>query len=248
MDYNERIVKTYASILFLTVIALIAIKVLNISYPLTVTTTTKSTELAVVGEGKVDVTPDTAYVDVGIQISNAKSVADAQKTIDSTNNKIVEAMEKLGVKKENIKTTNYSINPDYSYEGGKSRITGYSGNVIISIKTTKINLVSHIIEKAAASGANLVQGARFEVNKPEAYREEARKKAIDSARKQAKKLATDLGIKLGRVINIVESSPQDPYPPLVYMEKMAVNGGGGPSIEPGTQTISSTVTLYFEKR
>ena len=62
------------------------------------------------------------------------------------------------------------------------------------------------------------------------------------------KLTQALGIRLGRVVNIVESSPT--FPPVYFTEAKQVGLGGAPprpDIEPGSQTITSTVTLYFEK-
>lgn len=239
----------YGPFLILLFFTLWVVKFFDISYPLTITTTSRSSELAVVGEGKVDVTPDTAYVDAGIAVDNVSSVEVAQKMIDVANNKIIDAMKGLGIKKEDIKTSNYSIFPNYSYEGGKNRINGYNGNVTISIKVVNTSLVSKVIEQATAAGANQVQGARFTIDKPEKYRETAREKAIQNAREQATKLAANLGIRLGKVTNIVEST-SDSIPPISYRTEASGLGvgGGGPLIEPGSQTISSVVTLYFEKR
>lgn len=229
-------------------VALAIISILNISYPVSVVTTTKSTELAVVGEGKVEIVPDTAYVDAGINVTSAKTVKEVETTINGVNNKIIETMSVLGVKKEDIKTSNYSIFPDYSYENNTNRIRGYNGNVTITIKVTDTSKVAAVVEGATAAGANQINGVRFTVDKPELYREKAREAAITNAREQAQKIAGSLGIKLGRVTNIIETAPAGDYPVAFAAEKMAMGGGGSPIVEPGTQTITSTVTLYFDKR
>ena len=41
-----------------------------------------------VGEGKVEVSPDTAYVDAGITVDNRRAVKEVQDTINTINNKI----------------------------------------------------------------------------------------------------------------------------------------------------------------
>ncbi len=226
---------------------LIIIKIFDISYPLSIVTTTKSTELSVVGEGKTDVVPDTAYVDAGIEVNNASSVTDAQKTIDEIGNKIIDAMKSLGISKSDIKTSNYSINPNYVYEIGQNRISGYNANETISIKIKNISLVSKVIDESTKAGANNVQGARFTVDDPQKYRELARNLAISNAKEQAQKLANSLGIKLGKIVNIVESTPTESFPVFTASEGRSL-GGAAPVIEPGTQAITSEVTLYFEKR
>lgn len=249
LPYDKKTVSTYGVIVALTILGLWIVKAFDISYPLTLLTSARSSELAVTGEGKVDVVPDTAYVDVGISVNNARSVSDAQKTVNDTNNKIIAAMKNLGIKKDDIKTANYSIFPNYSYDGGKNKINGYNASVTISIKVIKIDQVSAVISTATASGANQVQGARFVIDKPEVYREKAREAAIKNARDQAAKLGKQLGIRISRVVNIVETTSPD-LPP-VYARSLSsegIGGGSGPEIQPGTQTITSTVTLYFEKR
>lgn len=236
---------------FLVLITLALIRILDLSYPISVVNTNRSAELSVVGEGKVDVVPDTAYVEVGVTVNNTQTVDQAQNEIDGTNKKIIDSMQKLQIPKQDIKTSNYSIYPNYSYEGNQNKITGYNGNVTITIKVKDTNTVQRVIEEASKAGANQIQGARFSVENPDKYREEARNKAIDNAKSQAEKLSKNLGIKLGRVVNIIENSSNGG--PMPYYDKaMAIpeaNGrGGGPVIEAGTQTVSSVVTLYFEKK
>lgn len=241
-------------LVILTPIALIFLLIFIMSYfhigvPIQVTQTMTTTELSVTGEGKVDIVPNTATVDVGVRVNKAATVDAAQSQINETNNAIIAAMQKLGIEKQNIKTSNYSIYPSYDYSNGRDEITGYDGNVTLSIKTTNVDQVSQVIASATEAGANEIQNTRFEVEDPASYRAEARKKAIDNAKEEAKKLAGDLGIKLGKVVNIVEhnSSGGDVYP-MMSEKAYGLGGGGGASFEPGSQTITSVVTLYFEKR
>ncbi len=246
---NKSFLRNFISITFVSLVALYLVKVFNISYPLTLVTMSKSSELAVVGEGKVEVTPDTAYIDAGITIDKAPTVAEAQKTIDEINNKIIGSLREIGIEKADIKTSNYSINPNYKYENNENNIDGYNGNVTIEIKVRDPQLASKVIETVTTAGANQIQGSRFVVDKPELYREEARNAAIKNAKDQAQKLAKNLGIKLGKITNIVESSPNQPVLYKTMMaEGISAGGGGGPTqIEPGSQTVTSIVTLYFEK-
>lgn len=243
--------KSFFSATVFIVLALFIIKFFDISYPITVVNTTRSSELAVVGEGKVEVTPDTAYVDAGITVDKASSVTEAQKKINEINNKIINALKGIGIEKADIKTSNYSISPNYRYENNENKVDGYNGNVTVEIKVRDPQLASQVIEAVTTAGANQIQGSRFVVDKPELYREEARNLAIKNAKDQANKIAKDLGIKLGKVTNIVESSPDRSILPVYAKssaDSMMIGGGGGPIIEQGSQTLTSVVTLYFEKK
>ena len=246
---NKNFSGNFLSAVIFTILGLLTIKFFNISYPMTIVSTTQSSELAVVGEGKVEVTPDTAYIDVGITVDHASSVSEAQKKINEINNKIINSLREIGIEKADIKTSNYSINPNYKYENNENRVDGYNGNVTIEVKVRDPQLASKVIETVTTAGANQIQGSRFVVDKPELYREEARNAAIKNAKEQAQNLAKNLGIKLGKVVNIVESSPGQSTP--ISYEKFAEGlggGGGGPVVEQGSQTLTSVVTLYFEKK
>ena len=222
------------------------IKFFDISYPISVTTRTVSGELSVVGEGKVDIVPDTATVQAGIT-AESKTVQEVEGKINEINNKIVSALEKLGIDKKDIKTSNYSINPSYNFTpNGRNNISGYTGNASLVITVRKQELVSQVITAATEAGANQVYNSGFIVDDPATYREEARNKAIQNAKEQAQVLSKELGIKLGRVVNIVESTPgPDRIVPMLRSESGL---GGAPDLQPGSQTITSVVTLYFEKR
>ncbi len=246
---SSKYLKDSIIVVFVILVGLLLIKVFDISYPITVVTTTKSSELSVVGEGKVDVVPDTATIDAGISVTNGATPTDVQKNIDEVNNKIIAALQKLGIQKKDITTSNYSISPNFEFVANQNRIAGYNGNVNISIKVKNVQMVSQVIQEVTKAGANQVQGARFSVDNPEKDRERARNIAIQNAKTQAQKLAKTLGIRLGKITNIVESSP--PQGPIVYPMarfEAGIAGSGGPQIEPGNQTISSVVTLFFEKK
>ena len=246
---NKNFFGNFIAVIFVSLVALYLVKVFDISYPLTLVTSSKSSELAVVGEGKVEAVPDTAYVDAGITVNKASSVDEAQKKINDTNNKIIAGLKAIGIEKADIKTSNYSISPNYNYVNNENKLDGYNGNATITIKVRDQQMASKVIETVTTAGANQIQGYRFVVDKPELYREQARNAAIQNAKDKAAKIAKDLGIKLGKITNIIESSSSNN---LVYYKALPLSGGGmggsnGVNIEPGSQTVTSEVTLYFEK-
>lgn len=224
------------------------IKVFDISYPLKITIYNKVSELAVTGEGEIEMIPDLAYISIGIRAQNEPTVKKTQEKIDEVNNRIINLLKNLGINKNDIKTSDYSIFPNYKYINKTSEINGYNGNATVEIKTKNIQLIQEIISKSTEAGANEIYGIRFSISNPERYREQARKKAIENSKKRAEKLASDLGIKLGKITNIIESYPSSFNNNFQSYGKMPITGGGSPQIEPGSQKINSVVTLYFEKR
>ncbi len=232
-----------------TIFVLWFLNFFNINLPISITTRNVSGEFSVIGEGKIDAVPDTANVQASIVVADSKTADDASQKVTNVNNNIVNALTRLGVEKKDIKTTNYSVSPSYNYApGGTNSIAGYTGNATVNITVRRQELLSQVLATATQAGANQVTNSGFTVESPEKYREEARQKAIDNAKDQAKKLAGQLGIRLGRITNIVESGPQTPQI-MPYAARGALDSAlKTPDIEPGSQTVTSTVTLYFETK
>lgn len=247
---NNKYGQIYGVTVFIVILAFVflyLIKFFNISYPINITTQSAS-DLSVVGEGQVDVIPDTANASAGITASG-KSVSEVQQQINTTNNNIVAALEKVGINKKEISTSNYSINPSYDYTNGQTP-TGYAGSATLTIKVKDTSKLPSVITAATEAGANQINGTNYSVENPDKYREEARNKAIANAKMQAQKLASQLGISLGKVTNIVESTSGGggPQPMMFKTLDARETNTVAPDLQPGSQTITSTVTLSFEKR
>ncbi|MCX6068452.1 MAG: SIMPL domain-containing protein, partial [Chloroflexi bacterium] len=225
---NKSFLFDFFIIIGTVVFSLFVIKTLNISYPVSIVTTTKtaeSTQLIVSGEGRMEVTPDTAYIDAGISAKEA-TVQAAQEKISQVNNNILTALAGLGVKKADIKTTNYSVQPNTAYINHDTQVTGYNGTATVTIKTKDPQLASSIIDAVVKAGANEITGTRFIVENPDIYREKARNMAIENAKSQAANMAKNLGFKLGKVENIVESGNGVQPLMMAKYDAMPVTGGG----------------------
>lgn len=70
----------------------------------------------VTGEGRVNIKPDVAVISLGVN-SNAKTVKQAQESMNKVINQVTQELKKLGIKDEDIKTVNYNIYPEYDYSG-----------------------------------------------------------------------------------------------------------------------------------
>jgi uncharacterized protein len=86
----------------------------------------------------------------------------------------------------------------------------------------------------------------FKIDDEEELKEEARKIAIEDAKKKSKKLKKELDIKLGKIVNYSEGGN---YP--VYLRAAAESfdggiGGGGPSIPTGENEIVVNVTITYQ--
>ena len=201
--------------------------------------------ISVFGEGKVVAKPDIGQVSLSV-ISDAGTVAAAQKDNTDKMNKVVQAMKDLGVKEEDLKTTAYNVMPRYQYTDGRSDIIGYEAVQNVEVKIRDLGKVGDILSKAATAGANQVGSLNFTFDNPEDLQNEARKKAIEQAKNKAKNLAEDLGVNLGKVTSFNENSAGQPIP--MYASDAIGRGGGGgaPQIQTGQNEIVIDVNITYE--
>ncbi|MEO8065699.1 MAG: SIMPL domain-containing protein [Candidatus Doudnabacteria bacterium] len=203
-------------------------------------------------EGKASATPDLATINVGV-VSSSTTAKLVQDDMTLKANKITDFVKQQGIASKDITTSNFSVYPSYDYQNGKNTINGYQGSQSISVKVHGVDKstdnLSKILAGAVLSGGNQIQGVQFSFDDPDNLKQVARKQAIDKAKQKAQELADATGLKLGRIVSISENNAGYPTP-MPYATGM---GGGGsdvksvaPTIEPGSQDVTATVSITFE--
>jgi|SRR5579859_2457361 len=220
-----------------------------IPFSVSQTTTQKESSFNVTGKSTISATPDKAVVTLGISLKE-NDIKQAQSKANDTINAIIQKLGQLGINKDDIKTENYSIYPNYDYQNQSQNILGYSVNVSLQVNITDFAKLNQVIDSAVSFGANQVGGVEFTLSdaKEKEVRKEARAQAIDDAKANAAELAGLAGMRLGRVINISEGTNTPvPLPMMAMSKPVGVGGGGAPTdIQPGSTTYNYTVTLSYE--
>lgn len=215
--------------------------------------TTKTDLFSSSGEGKITAVPDMATVTVGVTQTSA-TVADAQEKANKATDKIIQDVKKLGLSDKDIKTTNYSVSPNYSNEiipmmgGGQQNITGYTVTQNLEIKINPIDKANKVLDTATADGANLVNGVNFTFSDDlqKSLSSQATQQAVDDAKNKAQGLANAAGIHLGKIVNVVENSNQ-PRPLMMAAGVAAKTDQSTPTnVTPGENTLTVDVVLYYE--
>lgn len=213
-------------------------------------------QVGISGQGRVAYRPDTATANFGVQIDRAQSAEEALRQLNGKMAAIVAALEGAGIPKEDIRTQNYSVNPQYDYVDGMQRNAGYSANQQLTVKIKGIDedpeKSSRAISSASGAGANQVQGITFAVDDVGALKQEARLAAIADARSKAPQMAQAAGIKLGEVVSWYENVISGPENPVPY----GYSGMGGameaksvqPAVPSGSDEIVMEVTLNYSVR
>jgi len=217
-----------------------------IPFSVSQTTTNKTDLFTVTGTGKVSAIPDIAKVTVGIQ-AKGTTVKIAQDEMNRTINTVSDAIKKLGVDKKDIKTTNYNINPTYDYSNGKQTITGYNANTNLEITIRNLEQANTVIDVSTANGANTVGNVSFDVEDKTKAQNDARKLAIEEAKKKATDASSVAGFRLGSIINYQESFNGGTQPRAYLMATKSNDTVSAPTeLESGSEEIQVTVTLSYE--
>lgn len=243
-------------LLFITaagaVLAFATQKAGGIQFSVSEISTQKQGTFDVTGESKITTIPDQAEVTLGISI-NDSTVKGAQDQANQVINAISQTLGEMDIAKEDIQTENYSLYPNYDFQTGSQRITGYSVNANLVVTLTDFSKLNQAIDAATSVGANQVGGITFSLSddKKADIEETARKEAIDNAKEKANQLANLAGMRLGKIVNVFES-PMGAPGPIMFERALAVDaaqgvGGGAPTnVEPGSTSFTYTVTLSYE--
>ncbi len=205
-------------------------------------------EIQIQGYGEIEARPNIGHVRVGVTIESQSTAENALRLLSEKFDRIVKAVEGVGVAEEDITTTDFQINPQYDYSDGRQILRGFGASETVQIKVRDLDTISDVIAKATAEGSNQVGGVTFESEEQTELEKRAQEVAIADARQKAQELARALGVQLGKVKFFSASPTQPPVQPYL-LESVAKDTGGdlpGPPIRPGSQTVTSTVTVTYE--
>jgi uncharacterized protein YggE len=208
----------------------------------------RTPSITVIGEAMISAEPDQAHIDIGV-VTQARSAPDASRENAERLSRVLTEVKKLLGKGDEVKTSGYSLTPNYRYpQGGKPEIVGYTASNTVRIKTNTLDLVSRLIDGAMQAGANNVNRLIFTLKDEQGAQLEALRQASAKAKTKAEAIAASLGLKIVRIASINEG--ERTIQPI-YRQAMAARGEAlaapAPTpVEPGTVDVRATVSLTAE--
>jgi len=221
------------------------------------------TTISVSGKGEVYQMPDIAELSFSI-VAEAKTVAEAQKKVRDSMERIMEFLTQSGVKQQDIQNQNYNFYPKYEWQQarvvcvnypcppqpeGKQVLVGYEVHQSVGVKIRNLDDAGKILTGLGERGVTNLSGITFAVDKDEEVKAKARQLAIEDAKAKAEVLAKQLDVDLVRIISFNEGGD---YPIWNYARaEMAMGAGGGAPakdaiIPTGENRYVSNVTLVYE--
>ncbi|HEY1492219.1 MAG TPA: SIMPL domain-containing protein [Steroidobacteraceae bacterium] len=203
--------------------------------------------IRVTGDAQVTAKPDRVQIDIGVSTRADTSQAAATqnaKQVDA----VLAAVKKSAGPTALLKTVNYSLSPAYKYQNGhEPLIVGYSASNLVQVTLDDLTKISNVIDAAAQSGANQVQGIQFTLRDQDSVRAEALRKAAARARADAEVLAAALGLKVVRVLSVEESgAPRLPMMRTMNMATASAEAKVATPVESGTLEVVADLVLTVE--
>ena len=201
--------------------------------------------ITVPGSGSVKVEPDTATVNLGVQVTKPTG-AEAMEQVNTDAAALTEALVAAGIAEEDIQTSGLNL---YSTTGDDgATVTGYNASLSVTVTIRDIDAVGSTIDAAQQAGGDgfTIGGVSFSFADPESVLEQARIDALANARAKAEQYAAAAGVQLGGVVSIVESPS---YPPIIYgdaaMARDEAMAASGPPISPGQLDLTIDIAVTF---
>jgi uncharacterized protein YggE len=206
------------------------------------------TRVMVAGDSIVQAQPDTAIITIAVVTQNRNAIS-AQQDNAAKTDAVVRALKAAAGSGAEVKTSGYSLQPQRVYrENQPPTITGYEARNSVTVTLSDLTKVGSVIDAAAQAGANDVAGIAFTLRQDRPARDRALSEATREAMSKAQVIASALGGRVVRIVEVQEEGFQQRPPVPIYQAQayMAKQGDVATPIEVGSLDISSRVQLIAE--
>jgi hypothetical protein len=188
-----------------------------------------------------------AEVRIGV-VSEGEDVRAIKADNDKRLRAIFDVLERVGVKKKDIKTSNVQISPAYEYTSGRRNLVKYQMSNYITVTITNLSTIEAVINEAVENGGNTLDNISFSHSDEDKLRDSLRVQAARNARIRAETLTGALDAKVVRVISIKANASPNGF--VVRGSRatssMMVSQDASTPVGTGTLDLSATVDVIFE--
>ncbi len=148
-----------------------------------------------------------------------------------------------------LETEHVVLRENRQYRNGRSYREGFIASQSFTLVIVQFEDYPSIVKELIRLGVENLSSGQFRYSKAESIRNEMRVECIEEAKRKATQVAEGLGVELGSAVGFTEYNPSSNigYANARYMEDaiQVAGNGSGPSVAPGNQSVSMTVTVRF---
>jgi uncharacterized protein YggE len=205
--------------------------------------------ISLTGAGIASATADEATIRMGVEVtkdSAAEAIADNADSMAA----VIDALMLAGVSEEDIKTTSYSVYPQYDWTEDGRILLGYTVTNMVQVTVKDLDVVGVVIDAAGRSGANRMDGISFGLSdtKTQELKNAAYVLALGDATDKAALIADTLGLTISGVQSVTENSYVPVRATVDYAESgsdMALSSRAPTTIISGDLSVSVNVHIVF---
>jgi uncharacterized protein len=194
--------------------------------------------------------PDLAQVGAGVQ-TRAQTASEAVQANAQQMERLVDRLRSLGIERDDIQTSNFSLNAEYDYNnrnGQQPIFTGYMVTNQVTVRLKRLDRVGQVLDALVAAGANNIFGPNFMLENDREAKAVARKNAFQRAQGQAEEFARMAGYTGARLLEVSESFQSFGPVPVAEgaIRVTAASRDAVTPIEPGQVGTAVTLTTKYE--
>ncbi|MEM8726483.1 MAG: SIMPL domain-containing protein [Pseudomonadota bacterium] len=192
--------------------------------------------------------PDLATISAGVSTA-APTAVEAMRMNSVEMRRVIDQIKAQGVDEKDIQTTGINLNARYDYNRGtqQNEFRGYQVSNRVSVKLREIEATGQVLDALVSAGATDLSGPSFSIEDDTAAKDEARKRALERARKRAEAYAAILGYDDVEVLEINEAiQGRGPVQQAVMRSAMEADVAVAPPVQPGMVSTGVSITIKFE--
>ena len=193
--------------------------------------------IVVQGSGVVEVAPDTAEVAIGVE-TRGRTAAEAIDANSVAMERVVADAVRAGIERKDIRTAALSLS-NYE-EAGARRFRAFN---MARVRVRGLARLGAVLRDLVGSGANEIRGIHFSVQDPAPHFAQARRQAVEDARKRAEVLAEAAGQRLGPIMEIADQTYGDAG--VVARAEAPMRAAANVPVEPGQIAMRAGVQIKW---
>ena len=194
--------------------------------------------------GSTNVVPDAVRIQASVSVIG-KTSKEALATASTTASAVRKALTANKIATKDVATQSVSVYPEYTYPANATPVlTGYRATQSFDITVRAASTAGAVVDAIVSAGGDNLQvnsASPFVLDNDKAT-DTARAAAVARAKAKAASYAKLLGVKLGKVIYLDETSTPTPYPVFGVSAKA---DDAATQIDLGEQKVSVSVTVRW---
>ena len=201
-------------------------------------------QIQVQGVGKVKAVPDQAIVRLGIE-NKGKSAEEVKNANDAMVSAVLKYLKDAKVPDKNVQTQRVSF---YSYKDYTDKKDYYQASQTITLTLEDLSKYETLIAGVMNKGVNRIDGVEYKSSQLASYQTEARKLAVEEAKKKAGDYATALGQRVGKVLLVTDGGGATPpvFRPMYSLKSTGADESSDQTLAVGEIEINTSVSISFE--